>query len=134
MKTLSRSAAARAYRHTWLEYLRSRGAFTSRRWFTDDPVDQMPLIPDLESVVPAMLDADSPFMQARQAWAEEQMQGVDVMSRSLDLSTMPPFDVADAQRDLGESLAAMLPGLLVLVLSFGAAVLITVVRFDRDET
>ena len=94
----------------------------------------MPLIPDLESVVPAMLDADSPFMQARQAWAEEQMQGVDMMSRSLDLSTMPPFDVADAQRDLGESLAAMLPGLLVLVLSFGGAVLITVVRFDRDET
>jgi len=126
-------AATRDYRLTWLEYLRSRGAFSSRRWFTDDPVDQEPLIPDPAKVTPEMLDADSPFMKARMAWAEERMKGVDVMSRSLDLSSMPPFDVTRAQRDLGESLAAMVPGLLVLLLSSGVAVLITFNRFNRDE-
>lgn len=126
-------AATRDYRLTWLEYLRSRGAFTSRRWFTDDPVDQESLIPDPANVTPEMLDADSPFMKGRMVWAEERMKRVDVMSRTLDLSSMPPFNVAEAQRDLGETLAAMVPGLLVLVLSFGVAVLVTFSRFNRDE-
>jgi hypothetical protein len=80
-----------------------------------------------------MLDADSPFMQARHAWADEQLQRIDANNRSLDLSDMPPFTATDAQRDLGGTLATMLPGLLVLLLSFGTAVIITFTRFNRDE-
>ncbi|HJP33071.1 MAG TPA: ABC transporter permease [Candidatus Latescibacteria bacterium] len=126
-------AATRHYRLTWIEYLRSRGAFSDRRWFTDDPVGQQPLIPDPAGVTPGMLDADSPFMQARHAWADEQLQRIDANNRSLDLSDMPPFTATDAQRDLGGTLATMLPGLLVLLLSFGTAVIITFTRFNRDE-
>lgn len=127
------AAATRDFRLTWLEYMRSRGAFTSRRWFTDDPLGQEPLIPDPASMTAEMLDADSHVMRTRNAWAEEQMQRIDVNNRGLDLTGMPSFDVKEAQRTLGESLNAMLPGLLVLVLSFGVAVLVTFSRFNRDE-
>jgi len=126
-------AAVRDYRLTWLAYLRSRAAFSSRRWYTDDPIGQEPLIPEPATATPDMLAANSPYMKARLAWAEQQLQGMDVTSRTLDLTDMPPFDAAAAQRDLGETFAAMLPGLLVLVLSFGVAVLITFRRFGEDE-
>lgn len=126
-------AATRDYRLTWIEYLRSRGAFADRRWFTDDPVGQEPLIPDPASVTPEMLDADSPFMQARHAWADQQLLRMDAANRGLDLAALPPFTATEAQRDLGESLAAMLPGLLVLLLSLGIAILVTFTRFNRDE-
>ncbi len=127
------AAATRDYRLTWIEYMRSRRAFTDRRWFTDDPVGQEPLIPDPDSITPDMLDPDSAFMQARVAWAKEQSAQIDVGSRSLDLSGLPEFDIDEAQRDLSETLSAMLPGLIVLLLSLGIGILVTFVHFDRDE-
>lgn len=126
-------AASRDQRLTWVEYMRSRRAFTSRRWFTDDPAGQEPMIADPASVTAEMLDGDSPFMRERLAWAEEQLSRIDPHSRTLDLTGMPVFDVAEAQRDLGETLAAMLPGLLVLLLSLGISILITFHHFSRDE-
>ncbi|MBT7862269.1 MAG: ABC transporter permease subunit, partial [Gemmatimonadetes bacterium] len=113
------AAATRDHRLTWIQYLRSRGAFTSRRWFTDDPIGQEPMIVDPNAVSVDMLDADSPFMRERTAWAEELMKRVDAQNRSLDVVGMPQFHVSGAQRDMGESLTAMLPGLLVLLLTLG---------------
>ena len=37
--------AGRRYRETYIQYLRGKNAFGSRRWFTDDPEDQEPMIP-----------------------------------------------------------------------------------------
>ena len=62
----------REYRQTFISYLRGKGAFSSRRWFSDDPDDQEPMIPNPDEVSDEMLAADSPFMQARMAWAEAQ--------------------------------------------------------------
>ena len=125
-------AAARDYRHTWLEYLRSRRAFSSSRWFTDDHPEQAPLIADPAEVTPEMLDPDSPFMRARLEWAREQ-DDISGDRPGLDLSDMPVLDVEAEQRSVAESLAVMTPGLLVLVLSFGLSVLVPFHRFDSTE-
>lgn len=125
-------AAARDYRRTWLEYLRSRRAFSSPRWFSDDPPSTTPLIPDPEAVTAQMLDPDSDYMRARLEWARQQdATGGD--RPGPDLTGFPVMDGRAEQRTLAESLAAMTPGLLVLVLTFGLSVLITFRRFDRME-
>lgn len=124
---------ARDYRRTWIDYLRGKEAFSSPRWLTDDPVDQPPMIPYPESVTEAMLDPDSPFMRQRTEWAEAQLARVDPASRSLDLRDMPRFHLVEAQRDLGETLGAMTPGLVVLLLTLGGSVLLTFRRFGRTE-
>ena len=119
----------REYRQTFIDYLRGKNAFRSRRWFSDDPPDQVPMIPDPEAVTEAMLAPDSPYMQARMAWTEEQERlAVDDDRRQLDLTDMPKFG-GRWQRDLGESLDIMTPGLLVLLLTFGASVMVTHFRF-----
>ena len=69
----------REYRQTFISYLRGKGAFTSRRWFSDD--------------------ADMPKFGGR--W----------------------------KRSLGESIEAMTPGLAVLLLTFAASVMVTLMRF-----
>jgi hypothetical protein len=48
----------REYRQTWIEYMRGRGVFSNGRWFSDDPPDQQPMIPDPASVTEAMLSPD----------------------------------------------------------------------------
>jgi ABC-type transport system involved in multi-copper enzyme maturation permease subunit len=123
----------RDYRATIIEYMRSKNAFASRRWFTDDPPDQEPMVPDPAAVTPEMLEPASPFMQERTAWAEDLMQrAADDDRRKLDLSDMPRYG-GQWQRTLGASFAAMTPGLALLLLSLGAAILITVMRFLRYD-
>ena len=119
----------REYRRTWIEYMRGIGVFSNGRWFSDDPPDQQPMIPDPEAVTEAMLSPDSPFMQARMAWAEEQeLRAGEDERRQLDLTDMPKFG-GRWKRTLGESFEIMVPGLLVLILIFGLSVLVTLFRF-----
>ncbi|MBT5587565.1 MAG: ABC transporter permease subunit [Gemmatimonadetes bacterium] len=123
----------RDYRDTYISYLRSKGALTGRRWFTDDAPDQEPLIPDPASVTTDMLAPDSPFMLARMAWAEEQLRlAASDDNRRLDLSDMPKFD-SKWRRTLGESLVQMTAGLVVLILTTGLALLVAMQRFQRYD-
>lgn len=122
--------AAQQYRHTFIDYLRSVDAF-GRRWFTDDPPDQEPMLPDVQNLTPEMLSPDSPYMLERVAWAEEQQAlAEEDDGRQLDLSAMPRFGGA-WQRSLGQSFGQMVSGLAVLLLTFGAALMATVQRFLR---
>ena len=123
----------RDYRATWISYLRSKGAFASIRWFTDDPPDQVPMIADPESVTETMMAPDAPYLQARLAWANEQQQLLaQEGGRGLDLTDMPKFGTK-WRRSLAESLAIMAPGLAVLILTTALAVMFTVVRFQRYD-
>ncbi len=123
----------RDYRQTYIEYLRSKNAFASRRWFTDDPPDQQPMVADPDHMTAAALAQDSPFMLRRLAWAEEEQKKAVVDDRrSLDLSDLPKFG-GRWQRPLGETFAAMIPGLVVLLLSLGASILAAVMRFQRYD-
>lgn len=125
--------AGQRYRETYIQFLRGRGAFASRRWFTDDPVDSELLIPHPDRVSPEMLVPDAPFMQKRLAWARDrQAEAERDPGRRLDLSDMPVFR-EPWQRSLTESLILMTPGLAVLLLIFGATVLFTVVWFSRCD-
>ena len=127
------AARGRDYRATWISYLHSKRAFSSWRWFTDDPSDQVPMIADPESVTEQMLAPDSPFLQARLAWAEEQQQLLAQRGgRSLDLTDMPKFG-DKWKRSLPESLAVMAPGLAVLLLTTVLAVLFAIFRFQRYD-
>jgi len=115
--------AGRQYRQTFLDFLRGRNAFGDRRWFTDDPPDQEPLLPDPEALAPAERAGGSPYMQRRLEWAAEQERlAASDPQRRLDLSDLPPFG-GRWRRDLGASLVEMAPGLLVLVLVLAAAVM-----------
>ncbi len=121
--------AGRRYRETFISYLRGKKAFSSRRWFTDDPEDQEPMIPHPEEVTEEMLKADSPFMKERVKWVEEQeAKASKDVRRQLDLSDLPRFG-SDWKRSLPESLMVMTPGLAVLILTFGLSVLIAFMRF-----
>ncbi|MFH1567846.1 MAG: ABC transporter permease [Gemmatimonadota bacterium] len=121
--------AGRDYRRTYLDFLRGRGAFADRRWFTDDPPDQEPLIPDPESATPQMLAGGSPFMARRLAWAQEQerLAAADP-ARRLDLADLPAFGTR-WQQAAGATLASMVPGILVLVLTWAVAALAGLRRF-----
>ena len=119
----------RDHRQTYISYLRSKNAFSSRRWFSDDPPDQEPMIPHPEAVTEEMLAPDSPYMQARMAWAEDQENlAANEDRRQLDLTDMPKFG-GRWKRSLSESLAIMTPGFVVLILSFGVSVMVTLFRF-----
>ena len=70
-------------------------------------------------------------MLERMAWAEAQQQRINADNRRhLDLNDLPKFG-GRWQRPLGASFTAMTPGLAVLVLSFAASVLATILRFQR---
>ena len=87
------------------------------------------MIPNPDEVSDEMLAADSPFMQARMAWAEAQEKlAVNDDRRQLDLTDMPKFG-GRWKRSLGESIDVMTPGLAVLILTFAASVMVTLMRF-----
>ena len=124
--------AGREYREALIEYLRGRGGLAGRRWFTDDPEDQEPMIADPAPVTDAMLAAGSPFMRERLAWVMEQEESLAPGERRLDLTDMPRFE-GPSGWPLGYSLALMTPGLLVLALSIAVPVRITTRRFRRGD-
>jgi len=119
------------YRETYLQYLRQKLAVAPRRWVTDDPPDQIPMVADPESTTPEMLADGSDFMRARLAWADAQDEKASSdPRRRLDLSDLPKY--GDGwKRTLPESLTQMMSGLIVAILLFGVAVLVTVARFLR---
>ena len=120
------------YRATFIDFLRGRQAFSSRRWFTDDPPEQEPLLPDPEALTPEELAADSPFMKARMAWVKQQETIAARQGRGLDLSDLPAFDPG-WREPLSATLRRMTPGLLVMVLTTAAAVMLAVFRFLRYD-
>lgn len=125
--------ASHRYREALIQYLRGTDAF-GRRWVTDDPPHQEPMIADPAAVTPQMLQPGSDFMRERLAWARAQSQRIEATGgRALDLVDMPRFDPGGGYRRLGASLLPMLPGLTVAVASLALAVLLTVVRFLRYE-
>lgn len=125
--------ASHRYRETFLQYLRGKDAF-GRRWVTDDPPHQEPMIADPASVTPEMLQPGSDFMRERLTWARAQSTRMEATgSRTLDLVDVPRFDPDRAYRSLGASLLPMLPGLAVAVTTLALAVLLTVARFLRYE-
>jgi len=125
--------AGHRYRDTYIGWLRGRNAFGDRRWYSDDPLHQEPLVPNPESLDPEMLRSDSPYMLERLAWAQEQSRLADAdPARRLDLTDMPKFGER-WQKTLPESLDAMAPGLAVLILSLGLGFSATVVVFARSD-
>lgn len=120
------------YRDTFIDYLRGRFASQGwRRWYTDDPPDTPPMIEDPASVTPDMLREGSDFMRQRMAWAEARWQhDQDDPRRKLDWSDLPTWG-PDWRRDTGQTLGKMMPGLLVMILTIGLSVLLTLRRFSR---
>jgi ABC-type transport system involved in multi-copper enzyme maturation permease subunit len=118
------------YRRTYIDFLRARFAARGwRRWHTDDPPDTPAMIEDPAAVTPAMLEEGSDFQRQRLAWAEDRWeQDQQDPRRQLDLRDLPDAG-PDWQRTTGESIQRMLPGLLIMVLTLGAAVLLTLRRF-----
>ena len=90
------------------------------------------MIADPSSVTEAMLAADAPFMRERMAWAEAREESRSAAAVGLDLTDMPRFG-GPWQRSLGASFGVMMPGLAILVLSFGLAVMVTISRFLRYD-
>ena len=120
------------YRLTYIDYLRSRFAAEGwRRWYTDDPPSTAPMIEDPESMTEEMLKEGSPFLRERLSRAEARWQDdQDDPRRRLDLTGLP--DVGPGwRRTLPESFQRMVPGLLIMILTLGASVLLTVRRFVR---
>jgi len=118
------------YRRTYIDYLRSQFATEGwRRWYTDDPPGTAPMIEDPESVTLDMLEEGSPFLRERLARAEARWQNdQNDPRRRLDLTGLPKVGPG-WQRSLPETFERMLPGLLIMVLTLGVSVLLTVRRF-----
>ena len=122
--------AGQRYRESFLQYLRGKRAFTRRRWFTDDPEYQEPMIPEPEVITDAMLAPESAFMRERLAWARQENARIEREGgRSLELRGLPVFQ--GGYRSLSASLRCMGPGLAVLGLSLALAIALTVWRFRR---
>lgn len=125
--------AGRRYRAAIRRHLEQGGLLADRRWFTDDPPGQEPMIADPAAVTAPMLAADAPFMQERLRWIEGQEEAARGDGRrQLDLADFPRFGL-DWQRSVGQSLALATPGAVVLVLTFGLSVLVTAARLRRMD-
>jgi len=125
--------AGRTYRQAVIAYLNGKQATSDQRWFSDDPPDQQPMIATPESVTAAMLVADSPFMRARLAWVEErEKEAAHDPRRRLDLTDLPRFG-GRWQRSLPATLEQMTPGLVMLILTLGASIVIALRYFDRYD-
>jgi len=123
------SQAGREYRQTLISYLRGKKAFSSQRWFTDDPPDQKPMFPDPEILPEGVAIQESPLWQERMAWVEEQdRKAADDPQRRLDLGDLPKFG-SGWKRPFAASFELMTPGVVILLLSFGASVMATIMRF-----
>jgi ABC-type transport system involved in multi-copper enzyme maturation permease subunit len=123
----------RHYREGFVQWLRGRDGF-GRRWFTDDPPQQAPMIVDPVAATVAMMQEGSAFLQARLAWARAENRRLEARTqRRLDLTAMPRFEAAEGYRSLPASLATMLPGLAVLIVSLAVVVPATVLRFQTYE-
>ncbi len=121
------------FREQLYRHMQEENLFGSRRWFSDDPEDQEPMIPNPEEVTDEMLHPASPFMKERMAWTEEQEKKANQdPARRLDLKTLPRFEI-NWHRTLGESLVLMTPGLVVLLLVFGLSMMIAIRRFLRYD-
>lgn len=122
---------ARQYRQTVLDYLQGRQAFSSWRWFTDDPRGQESMVPEPEALDAASRQTDSPYMASRRAWALQQQRLVaGDPGRRLDLSDLPKF-AWRSERSLPESLSAMAPGLAAMGLLCAATWLGALVAMRR---
>lgn len=121
------------YRRSYIQWLRGRDAF-GRRWFTDDPPGQQPMITDPASVTEDMLQPGAPYLQQRLAWARAESERINAAgSRTLDLTSLPPFDRSSGYRSLWQSVTLMLPGLASLIISLAIVIMATVVRFQTYE-
>ena len=119
-----------AYRDAYIDYLRREKIIASWRWFTDDKPGQEGLVPDPEAIDEGMLRPDSDFMRQRTAWVVEQEKTRS--PRSVDLAGVPPF-TGGGTYTIGESLARMTPGLIVMLLTLGIALLLAITRFSRYD-
>ena len=123
----------RDYRRTWIEYLRGKGGLrqpplVQRRSRGPGADDRRPGFGDRG-------DAGPPTPRScgeRMAWAEAREESRSAAAVGLDLTDMPRFG-GQWQRSLGASFGVMMPGLVILVLSFGLAVMITISRFLRYD-
>ncbi len=75
--------STRRYRGEIISYIRDREGFSTRRWFTDDPPDQEPLVLDPETF-------DRNKMDMERAWSMLKTARED-RSRVLNLSDMPRY-------------------------------------------
>jgi hypothetical protein len=121
-----------AYRSAYFEHLLRERIIGSQRWFTDDGPDQEGIVVDPENVTTAMLAPESDFSMQRRAWVLEQEKIVARSPRGLDLSSVPPFPGA-GRYSLAQTLAHMVPGLSVMLLTLVAALLAATARFLRYD-
>lgn len=118
-------AASRKYREEWLRYLEDKQAFSSWRWFTDDPPSTIPWTSLLEQqgLTPEDVDASNApdlireFQSAKvqQKIADRRRQYETDPDRLLALDDMPAFE--DRPLELPRAWRRMLPELVVMVLS-----------------
>lgn len=74
---------SREYRAQFIDYIRSRDGFSSRRWFTDDPPGQEPFVLDPETFDRSNMDMERGWRLLSEAEADR--------ARILDLDDMPSF-------------------------------------------
>ena len=119
---------AHRWRTDYYDWLRGKGVFADRSFFTDDLPHQEPLIPDPLSLSPDDAAPDSEYMRGRMAWMQQEEERRTSNATGLDLTDLPKVGT-DLRRDLAASLTEMVPGLAVLLLSFGACVMLVMMRF-----
>jgi ABC-type transport system involved in multi-copper enzyme maturation permease subunit len=123
------------FRRDYIAFLRQKMDEVGwHRWFSDDLEDTPSLVPDPE-IAPVLETEEGPpdWLRARLAWAEARFEedGRDPRRR-LDVVGLPELG-ADWRRSLPESLERMLPGLVIMIVSLGLAVVLAVRRFHRYE-
>jgi hypothetical protein len=127
------SQVARDYRQELIAWLRGKDAFSSWRWFTDDPPGQEPLFAEDPVLPEGVAVQQSPVWEERMRWVEEQdRRAAADPARRLDLTDLPKF-AGVWQRPLAYTLDRMIPGLAVLLLGAGAAILGTIARFSHYD-
>lgn len=96
---------AREYRAQLIDYIRARGGYGSRRWFTDDPPGQEPFVLDPETFDRSKMDMERGWRMIREAEADR--------SRILNLDDMPRFRFI--ARPIAEAVGEATSGIALLI-------------------
>jgi len=131
-------AHCRTYRNQFITYLQSKNAFSSWRWFTDDPPDVKPWVnffglkpEDVtdEHVIQHVLARVDPAMMER--WQKIIAQDNEDPTRILDLSDMPRFSYSSPDiREIITRSAIDLGLMLVINVVLFTASFVLFVRYD----
>lgn len=118
--------SAQNYRNALITYIKNKKGFSSRKWFTDDPPDSEPWVPEPENFDISNLDKDMRIKQ--KAYMATKLYN-NLESRRLNLNDMLQFSEIPLRTD--QSFGNVLLQFMLLIIYTGLLIFFIIIIFNN---